>query len=251
MRAATFFCSSAGSSLEILSAAEVALSSSGIEQPINARAVILGFSIVPIAVEDLVLHRRIELVVAPGRDDERVSRGLIAILQKGACERGLAGTSHRWRRREKGFDLVGACIVQEQGHLGPLAQLVLSGPIGVGVAELLDGVGWRTDAAALVGIPGGELAGRLVFDPCDCRLCRVAVTLVACAQRILEIGLVRGAKLIGEERLQDRSEVHSGRRTGAALHGDGWRGGRTARVAVRRRNIDALAFRLCRGNRWR
>ena len=85
-------------------------------------------------------------MVAPGRDDEVARALLVALLQIDAGERGLAGAGLRARMAEERLDLVGAGIVEEQGRLGLLAQLVLAGPIGMGETELLDRFGVAVDA---------------------------------------------------------------------------------------------------------
>ena len=112
-----------------------------IEQPVDARAMNVGGEHVAVAVEDLLLDRGIELMIAPSRDDERLGAGLVAVLDIDARKRRLARAGQRRRVLEECPDLVRTCVGEEQNGLGLLAQFVLRRPVRMGEAEGLDGFG--------------------------------------------------------------------------------------------------------------
>ena len=149
------------------------------------------------AVQDLLLHRQIQLIIAPGRDHELARCRLVAFLQIGAGEGGLAGAGKRRQIGEEGPDLVRACIAQEESDFGALAELVLARPIGIGEAEALDRLRGRIEVAVPVVEPGGKLAGCQVLDSRR----RVGSSVVACqtlAERALEVGHVGSTELISQ-----------------------------------------------------
>ncbi len=66
-----------------------------------------------VAVEDLFLHGKIELMVAPGGDDEVARSRLVILLDEGRCERGLAGAGERAALAEEGSYPFGTRIGEE------------------------------------------------------------------------------------------------------------------------------------------
>ena len=140
----------------------------GKQQLVDARLVILHGQHRAEPGQDLFLHRRVQLIVAPGRDHQLACRRLIAVLEVGARERRLAGAGKRGGAAEKGPDLVGARIGEKECDLGPFAELVLTWPIWIGDAERFDLISGRVEIAVPIFVPGGKLARRGVADPRDC-----------------------------------------------------------------------------------
>ena len=97
-------------------------------------------------------------------------RRLIAVLEVGARERSLAGAGERRGIAEEGLDLVRARIGEKECDLGPLAELVLAWPIGIGEAEALDRIGGGVEIAVPIFEPGGKLARGDVPDSRDRRV---------------------------------------------------------------------------------
>src|SRR5690349_25093491 len=129
----------------------------------------LGGEHVAVLGENLGLDGLVELVIAPRRGDEVAGPLLVAFFQIDTGKRRLAGARLRTRRGEERLDRLGTDIVEEKGGLGLLAQIVLSRPIGVGEAELLDLFGAPVDAVRPIAIPEREGARRFVLDPRRCR----------------------------------------------------------------------------------
>ena len=248
MRAAIFFCSSGGQQLghaqRRLDGARIVR----IEQPVDARAMRLGGEHVAVAIEDLLLHRGIELMIAPRRNHQRLGAGIVAVLDIDAGKRRLAGTG-QWRRIfEECSDLVGTGIGQEENRLRLLAQLVLRRPVRMGEAELLDIFGIaRNRRTVAIFVPKGEIAGGRVLDP--------RRRGGAGAQHLPDIGLVGIRKVVRQDRLEDRGVIHRRRRRGdcrreRALHGEGERG-RAIGIGIGRRHVGDDLRRRGGGRRGR
>ena len=136
----------------------------GIEQPIDARAMDFRREHVPEATEDLRLDCGIQLVVTPRRHDEVARALLVAVLEIDRGKRGLAGAGQGAGCAEECFDRLWAGIGQEQDRLGFLAEVVLTGPVGMREAELLDRIGGAADRAVAIAIPERESARRFVLN---------------------------------------------------------------------------------------
>ncbi len=179
----------------------------GEQQLVDAGLVILGREHRAVAGKDLLLDRQIELVVAPRGDDQLAACGLVAVLQIGARQRRLAGSGARRVAAEEGANLVGARVGKEQGDLGPLAKLFLARPIGVGEAEGFDRRSRGIEVAIAVLEPGRELSGGGILDLLRGRVSPGVVASEAGTEGILQVGGIRCAELIVEQRLEDRGEV--------------------------------------------
>src|SRR5262249_35073219 len=113
------------------------------------------------AVEDLLLYCLTEFMVTPSRGDERLGRGIVVFLHKGARQGSFAYACH-WRRCcKKSFCMLGR-VVQEKGSFCSFAQLIECRPIRVGRAKAFDQFGGP--AAASINVPSGELAGSVIID---------------------------------------------------------------------------------------
>ena len=112
-----------------------------IEQPVDARAMNVRGEHVAVTIEDLLLDRGIELMIAPSRNHQRLRAGLVAVLDIDAGKRRLTRSGQRRRILEECPDLVRTCVGQEQNRLGLLAQFVLPRPVRMCKPEGFDGFG--------------------------------------------------------------------------------------------------------------
>src|SRR6476661_11057616 len=138
-------------------------------------------------------------MVAPGRSDERLSRGIVAFLHQGARQGGFACACRGRRCCKKRLCLLGR-VIQEKVSFCSCAQLVECGPIRVGRPEALDQFGGP--ASAPINVPSSELAGSVIIDPGRRSERAMGVAFIAHADSSLKIDLIPGAKRVLKEWLQ-------------------------------------------------
>src|SRR5262245_50240203 len=134
-------------------------------------------------------------MVAPGGNDEITGARFVVFLDidRGKC--GLACAGLRRRGAEKRLDLVRVGASEEEGGFCLLAQFVLPRPVGMGEPELLDRLGLSARRAVPVLVPERKVTDRRSLDAGSRAWAR--------PQDFPEIGLVRVAELVGQDRLQD------------------------------------------------
>src|SRR5262245_63734827 len=124
----------------------------------------LGRKPTAIAVENLLFDFGVELMVAPGGNDEIARARFIVLLDIDRGKSGLAGAGLRRRGAEKRLDLIGVGASKEEGGFRLLAQFVLPRPVGMGEPEVLDRLGLSARRAVPVLVPERKVTDRRVVD---------------------------------------------------------------------------------------
>src|SRR5262245_20282927 len=135
-----------------------------IEQPVDPRSVMLGRKPTAIAIENLLFDFGVELMVAPGGNDEVARTRFVVLLDIDRGKSGLASAGLRRRGAEKRLDVIGVGASEEEGGFCLLAQFVLPWPVGMGKPEVLDRLGLSARRAVPVLVPERKVTDRRVVD---------------------------------------------------------------------------------------